>query len=140
MRMVDPYILIADDDPEDRQAFSDEFALQNPGVVTKHLESGRELLHYLEGCLPDQLPTVLLLDFQMPDLTGPQILHHLAASDRYNHLIKVMWSTSVRTKDIEECKRLGATHYIVKPGTIEELKKAVHQVTSIFETAAPPAR
>lgn len=140
MQLANPYILIVDDDPEDRQVFADEFALQNPDITVKHLEGGRELLHYLNECPIHQLPAVIVLDYQMPDLSGPQILSHLAANDRYRRIVKVMWSTSRRTKDMEECKRLGATYYLVKPDTIEELKKAIHQLTCIFEVAARPTR
>ena len=131
-----PYILLADDDPEDRQDFIDEFNDQNPGIAVTNMQSGRELLSYLSECLPDRLPTVIVLDYQIPDLNGPQILSHLGANERYKQIVKVIWSTSRRTKDIEECKRLGATDYIFKPDSIDELKHAIHVVTTIFETAA----
>jgi len=138
MQMANPYILIADDDPEDRQALFDELARQNPGVTVKHVGGGRELLHFLNECTIYQLPALLVLDYQMPDLSGPQVLQQLSVDDRYSQIVKVMWSTSRRMKDMEECRRLGASHYIVKPDTIAEMEKATRQLTAIFEMAARP--
>ena len=132
MQTAEPYILIVDDDPEDRQVFSSEFIHQNPGIAVEHIESGLELLGFLNECPSDRFPAMIILDYQMPDLNGPQILQALATDDRYKPIVKVMWSTSCRVKDMEECKQLGAADYLVKPGTMEELKKAVHQVTLLF--------
>jgi CheY-like chemotaxis protein len=71
----------------------------------------------------------------MPDLDGPEVLRHLAANKRYKQLIKVMWSTSRRVKDIEDCKRLGASHYLVKPSDNQELQHMIHQMTAILDFA-----
>ncbi|HEV9036025.1 MAG TPA: response regulator [Puia sp.] len=140
MRIAESYLLIADDDPEDRQALSEAFADQHPSVTVKHVAGGHELLRYLQECPIHQLPAVLVLDYQMPDLNGPQVLQYLTSHDRYRPIVIVMWSTSRRTKDIDECNRLGATHYLVKPDTIEELKNFIQKLNAIFETAARKAR
>jgi len=135
MQMANPYILIADDDPEDRQVLRDEFMRQNPGIAVKEVGSGRELLEFLDQCLPRQLPTVIVLDYQMKDLNGPEVLLLLSANDRYRQIIIVMCSTSNRTKDMEECKRLGAKDYLIKPNCIDGLNKTVRQLAVIFEMA-----
>ena len=131
-----PYILLADDDPDDLQAFTDEFIYQHPGITVRQVSSGREVLLHLDICPDDRLPTLLVLDYQMPELTGFEVLQALAANDRYAPIVKVVWSNCPRTKDREECIRLGATLYLAKPGTIEELKRTIHQLLDIFETAA----
>jgi len=135
MQMADPYILVADDDPEDRQALRDEFRLQNPGIAVKEVEGGRELLDFLDRCLPRQLPAVIVLDYQMPDLSGPEVLQQLSADERYRQIMIVTWSTSSRTKDMEECKRLGAMDYLIKPDCIDGLNKSVRQLAMLFEMA-----
>jgi len=133
--MANPYILIADDDPEDRQVLRDEFMRQNPGIAVKEVGGGRELLEFLDQCLPRQLPAVIVLDYQMKDLNGPEVLLLLSANDRYRQIIIVMCSTSNRTKDMEECKRLGAKDYLIKPNCIDGLNKTVRQLAVIFEMA-----
>ena len=138
MQLAKPYILIADDDPEDLQGLRDEFIDQNPSMDVKSVQDGMELLRYLDGCPTDRLPVVIVLDYKMPGISGPQLLLLLATDNRFAQIVKVMWSTSCRTKDMEECKCLGATHYLVKPGTIDELKRSVRQLGAIVEMAARP--
>ena len=138
MQMAKPYILIADDDPEDRQIFEEEFVEQNPSTPVVHITGGKQLLSHLLRLESNDLPTIIVLDFQMPDINGPEVLMHLAANPRYNQIVIIMWSTSRRAKDIEESKRLGAIDYIIKPGTLEELAVAIRKLTAIFKTAIRP--
>ena len=133
MQKPHPYILIADDDPDDRQEFSNEFVRQNPGIEVMCVDSGSELFRYLEECPLDQLPVVIVLDYKMPELSGPQILMRLAANSCYKQIIKIVWSSSGRTKDVEDCINLGALDYIVKPSSIDDLQTAVQKLTSILE-------
>ena len=135
MQKTNAYILIVDDDPEDRQALIDELARQQPALTVKQLEGGRELLDFLDECAPDHFPAVIVLDYQMPDVNGPDVLSNLSTDDRFRILTIVMWSTSPRTKDIEECKRLGAADYLVKPHSMEELTKSIHKMLTYFRLA-----
>ncbi|HVS96783.1 MAG TPA: response regulator [Puia sp.] len=134
-----PYLLLADDDPEDRQLLSDEFTHQNPGIGVHHAADGQEVLQYLNNCEVGNLPLVLVLDYQMPDLNAPQILLRLTANSSFRRIVKVVWSSSQRIKDMEDCKRLGASHYLVKPSTVEELKRSVRQLTAILNFASGSA-
>jgi CheY-like chemotaxis protein len=128
-----PYLLILDDDPEDRDLIAEAFQVQNPEVMIKHAGASEELLSYLGRCAEDDLPTVLLLDYQMPGLNGREVLQALQTDTRYNSIVKVMWSTSQRVKDMQDCKKLGASHYLIKPSSNTELDKLIHQLKAIFD-------
>lgn len=129
-----PYLLIADDDQDDLDIFTEAFIRDNPGYIVEHATGGKAALQFLQNA--KELPLVLILDYQMPDLNGPEVLRHLAADKRYKNLVKVMWSTSRRIKDMEDCKNLGATHYLVKPGDNMELTNMIGQMTKIIDCAA----
>lgn len=129
-----PYLLIADDDQDDLDIFTEAFVRNNPGFNVKQATGGKAVLQFLDNAA--ELPVVLILDYQMPDLNGPEVLKHLSANKRYKDLVKVMWSTSRRIKDMEDCKKLGAAHYLIKPGDNRELSSIVHQMTSILDRAA----
>jgi DNA-binding NarL/FixJ family response regulator len=45
----------------------------------------------------------------------------------------VIWSTSERSKDIQECQRLGATAYFKKAATAKELDHIIHQIDKILK-------
>lgn len=129
-----PYLLIADDDQDDLDIFTEAFVRHHPGYDVEHAPGGKAVLQFLDKA--PELPLVLILDYQMPDLNGPEVLQHLAANIRYKNLMKIMWSTSRRIKDMEDCKKLGAAHYLVKPGDNQELNHIVHQMKAILEVAA----
>lgn len=128
-----PYLLLADDDSEDREIFTEAFIQQNPGYNVEHASGGNAVLQFLDNAT--ELPVVLVLDYQMPDLNGPEVLQVLAADGRYKDIVKVMWSTSRRVKDMDDCKKLGASHYLVKPGDKHELDAMIHQMTAILDFA-----
>ena len=134
--MTPPYLLLVDDDPDDCDLFSEAFHSRNPDIAVKYAGGGREVLDFLERCEKDQLPAVLLIDYQMPGINGRELLRILQANSRYRHLVKVMWSTSIRVKDMEDCKRDGALQYLIKPATNEDLDQVIHQMTTIFVQSA----
>lgn len=130
-----PHLLLADDDPDDWQLISEELARKHPEIMTHHAISGHDVLQYLSRCQVEELPAVLLLDYQMPGLTGPEVLQELSVDHRYKGIVKIMWSNSHRTKDMEDCKRLGAADYLIKPGSNEELERLVARLSMICNNA-----
>jgi CheY-like chemotaxis protein len=117
-----PYILLAEDDPDDQFTFSDAFSRLNPSISLKIVQDGRELLDFLDGCPDPLLPFIMVLDYEMPYFTGADVLRYLAVCRRFNHIPKIVWSTSTREKDISECLQLGAARFFTKPATNEELE------------------
>ena len=128
-----PYLLIADDDQDDLDMLTEALMRKNPGYLVEHATGGKAVLQFLDNAT--ELPAMLILDYQMPDLNGPEVLQRLAANRRYSRLLKVIWSTSRRIKDMEDCKKLGATHYLIKPGDNKELNTMIQQVLTILDAA-----
>ena len=61
------------------------------------------------------LPAVILLDLNMPKLTGVEVLRWIRADDRLKHLPVVVLTDSHKYRDAVECRDLGVERYIVKP-------------------------
>lgn len=130
-----PYLLILDDDPEDIDLLSNAFNEKNPHIVMRRAVRSEELLTYLRNCRNEHLPAVLVLDYKMQGLDGPEILRLLREDARYKSILKVMWSSSQRDKDIQTCLNLGAIHYFIKPSSRTELDKIIQQLKAIFDMA-----
>lgn len=64
----------------------------------------------------------------MPRLTAPQVLQATGAGTRYAHIPKIVWSTSERQKDIDECLSLGAVRFAIKPATGYELNELINSL------------
>ncbi|HXD79234.1 MAG TPA: response regulator [Puia sp.] len=132
MPLLSSYLMVADDDADDRLLFGAEFELLNPDISVKYAGSGSELLDYLAHCPTAGLPAVILLDYKMHDVSGPEVLQILMADRRYAEIVVVVWSTSQRAEDMEKCKRLGAVEYLVKPGTNDDLDQIVRRLATFF--------
>jgi CheY-like chemotaxis protein len=129
-----PYIVLADDDPDDREALIHPFVQQNPNVRVVVVGDGQELLNFLANCPGDALPVLILMDYKMPILTAAEILEKLAGDDRYSEITKLVWSTSDRAEYVDRCMQQGATAYFAKPSSLAELATIVDQMTRTFKS------
>jgi CheY-like chemotaxis protein len=78
-----PYILLAEDDPEDRDLLTGELERQNIFVIFRIVNEGAELLSFLADCTSNDLPALILLDYNMPKLMAPDVLKELSKHSRY---------------------------------------------------------
>ena len=82
----------------------------------------------------DELPSLIILDYNLPEINGADILNLMKKDQRYAHIPKIIWSTSASPVYRTICKTLGARDYIVKPGDMATyLSIARHMLTFIEE-------
>ena len=116
-------ILIADDDPEDLELMELAFAEIDPSAVLIKRQTGKEALDYLITHKDGQLPCLIVLDFNMPELKGSEVLSIINKEERYDEIPKVILSTSNAPIHVHECMANGATEYFVKPTSLAEINK-----------------
>ena len=121
MTNVFPYILLADDDPDDRELFCTGMQRRYPQVSIRTFQDGDELLDFLDNFTWFFLPACMVIDYKMPRLSAPQVLRTTGAGTRFVRIPKIVWSTSEREKDMEECLNLGAALFVSKPATAQQL-------------------
>jgi CheY-like chemotaxis protein len=109
--LEDCKILMVDDDPEELILI--EEALLDLGQKVHYEENGIEALNYLNQC--EWLPSLIVLDLNMPKLNGTETLIQLKSDNRYKDIIIVIYSTSANILEKEKCMKLGAHSYLVKP-------------------------
>ena len=128
-------ILAADDNADDvfllRQAFRKAGATARLEVVS----DGLELFDYLEGRgrhadrVTSPLPEVILMDLNMPRLSGFDGLAQLRRDKRWRRLMVHVMTTSGRVSDMQRVYDLGANSYVTKPTRMDDLVefvKALH--------------
>jgi CheY-like chemotaxis protein len=126
-------ILLVEDDPKDIEltlAALEGYNLVNEIVVAR---DGVEALDYLyrRGDFkqrPEGNPVVILLDLKMPKLDGVQVLQQLMADEQLRLIPVVVLTSSRESRDLEECYKLGANAYVVKPVRFTEFIEAVKQI------------
>lgn len=115
------FILLGEDDEDDREMLKDIFTSLDKSLVLFFVNTGKELISALHK-LGHQLPCLLVLDYNMPELNGADILKEIGSDPRYKDIPKVVWSTSGSDKFKNTCLELGAVDYIIKPSTTGELE------------------
>jgi CheY-like chemotaxis protein len=136
-----PYVLVADDDPEDLDFFVAGMRRIYPAVNILRFENGEKLLTYLENPPITVFSLFILIDYKMPPLNAPAILEALESDQRYCQIPKIVWSTSERQKEKDECLALGAVCFKVKPITDRQLDEFIRSlecwITSAFPEGVP---
>lgn len=112
--------LLVDDDRDDQQLLAEAFQATHQEVELLAFSSAREALHYL-GLRDNALPHLLILDYNMPDHNGAELLDMIAAQPALSGIPVVVWSTSDSGKYREICERKGARAYFRKPELFQEL-------------------
>ena len=124
-------ILIADDDLEDMELIEEAFLNAEPAVQLYKFTNGKSAIEYLNTIQDMELPCLMVLDYNMPEINGSEMLSHLKKQERYSSIPKVVLSTSNAPLHIHECMSHGATDYLVKPDNIKELNLLAQRLLSL---------
>ena len=76
-------ILLVDDDLDDRMLFEQTLGEMGPGMQMHGVENGLEMVAWLDQCADSDLPDLIILDQNLPKMTGKESLVFLKDSPRY---------------------------------------------------------
>jgi len=79
-------------------------------------------------------PDVLILDINMPEVSGIDLLEFIRRNEAWRAIPIVMLSTEYSPPQIEQALALGADAYVCKPVTLEELETAIQQAIAKHAT------
>jgi CheY-like chemotaxis protein len=117
-----PYILIADDDQEDRYLLDIAFKEIASTEDIRMVENGVQVMDYLNSISEDRfLPALIVLDLNMPVLSGIETLARLKSNNRFKDIPVIIHSTSVYEVEKEKCLKIGAADFIKKPVNFDQM-------------------
>ena len=106
-----PWIAIVDDDPSVLKALARFLTLR--AIEVRTYKSARDFLASLSEGVPDELPECLIVDLQMPEMSGLELQRHL---NRAAIWIPTIVITADRDAEMrEQCEAAGAETYLLKP-------------------------
>ncbi len=140
--MQDVFILIAEDDADDR--FLLQAAFQENGFTDRlhFVDNGVELMEYLssvrnDGNTPVILPKFILLDLNMPKKDGREVLKEIKQHPELRKIPVVIFSTTNNEQEMRRCYELGANSYITKPNSFDHLLKIVANLRGYWMHTSP---
>ena len=125
------WILIGEDDMDDKEIIEETFREIDASIRLCFVGSGQEIIAILENCGQEEEPSLVVLDYNMPGLTGAEILKKLQPIKSVEKVPKLIWSTSGASYYKNKCIELGADGYLVKPSSIGELEETVRYMLSL---------
>ena len=115
-------ILVADDDADLRDILRS--ILEPAGFAVSEAPDGASALSAVRGAAPD----LMILDYLMPGLTGPQVCAQLKQDLLLRHLPIIMLTGKSELQDKVHGINAGADDYLIKPFEPQELLARVQMV------------
>ncbi len=133
-------ILVAEDNPDDVLLL--HMAFEKAGFPTRLMEvsDGAEAIRFLkgEGRYADRtkypLPHLVLLDLQMPTVSGFDVLAWIRQQHEFKSLPVVIVTTSSYGPEIQRAYELGANSFLTKPVDFTEFVDAVRTMADYWLT------
>ena len=106
--------------------------------------NGTEALRYLFGADGSGLvnkgkPLLILLDLNLPDMTGVDILKKVKTNEHLKRVPVVVLTTTDDAVEIQRCYDLGCNVYITKPVNYENFANAIRQLGLFFSVIQVPS-
>lgn len=125
-------IVLAEDDLDDQEMLEYSFREIDPLLNVICVTNGRRLMDYLEALPDGELPELIILDYNLPELSGADIMRLLQENVRYVDIPKLIWSTSNSPYYKSVCLELGARDYIAKPSDLAAYLSVARHIRSFI--------
>ncbi|MEO9893042.1 response regulator [Aurantibacter sp.] len=95
-------------------------------------KNGEEAINILKS--DADLPDIILLDLNMPKMSGIEFLQILKNDDVMKYLPTIVLTTSENRADLLECYKIGIAGYVLKPLKFEDYENKIRKVLEYWET------
>jgi len=131
MSSLQPILLIEDDQVDImtvKRGFK-ELGVLNPLLIT---HNGEEALNFLNEAVED-LPSVIVLDINMPKMNGHEFLASLNKNTVFKDIPIIMLTSSKELQDVDNSFEQGISGYVLKPVDYQQFLSSI-QVLSPYWT------
>jgi two-component system response regulator len=133
-----PRILIVDDNQLDAQLLREAFGEAGFAPAVVWAPSGSLGIEFLKR-MPLDEPLLVVLDLNMPGVSGHEILREMRDSERFREVPVLVFTTSTLAADRDACGALGISGFLRKPSTFEEYRGVVEAIRGLVEAEKIPA-
>jgi DNA-binding response OmpR family regulator len=123
--MKNARVLIVEDDDFLLQMYAAKLELENFGVLTA--SNGVQALKVVQKDLPE----LILLDLNLPEMDGFEVLRRLKADDKTKSIPVLVLTNFAQKEHIDRCLDLGATDYLIKAHFVPS--EVVEKIKHILE-------
>ncbi|MBL0155917.1 MAG: response regulator [Bryobacterales bacterium] len=130
-------VLVVEDSPADQEILRRAFRAVDIGCDLHMVLDGEAALCYLQQIAPYRpatapQPDFILLDLNLPNLTGREVLERIRANPRIRHIPVIILTTTQAPNEILECYRLGANCFITKPPSFHDFVDLIRATSTYW--------
>ncbi len=97
-----------------------------------HFDHGKAFLDYIKDHSLEDI-AVVLLDLNMPVMTGIEVLQALRIDKNGKYLPVVILTSSRSHQDIENCYKLGANAFVTKPVEFDDFSRSIEAILLFWQ-------
>lgn len=130
-------VLLVEDNPGDADLTRETLEQSKLLVDIQHAVDGDQALDLLlgrRGPRIDPLPDLLLLDLNLPKVSGAEVLEAMRKDPALRHIPVVILTSSDAEAEITRCYALGANCYVTKPVGLKAFQDIVQSVEQFWFT------
>jgi CheY-like chemotaxis protein len=123
-------VLVIEDSPEDRELLQRQLRQARLADGVRFISDGKEALKFVaeNSAELDECLMVIFLDLKLPGLSGLDLLYKIRKIPEIATIPVIVMTSSQRSGDLEECRKLRVANYVEKPVTFASFSKAMADV------------
>ena len=126
-------IIIVDNDSADHELIRIAFEKINADKEVLFLNSGEELISYLDMIEQDEQPSLIILDYNMPGLRGDETLRCLKENPFTKDTPVIIYSTSISSQMKKEMERSGVLLLLQKGDNVAKMEEQARYFMELIE-------
>ncbi|MCA9268909.1 MAG: response regulator [Planctomycetales bacterium] len=130
-------ILLIEDNLADQEMYRRALGRVAAGIDLQVVEDGEQAIDYLlqrdlfaDGAAPR--PDLVVLDLNLPKLSGKDIIRRIRGDETMRHLPLIVMTTSHAEEDVLESYQLGCNAYILKPSRFDHYVALMERLTQYW--------
>lgn len=132
-----PTIFIVDDDPDDCDLLTESLKRVNPDYIYTCFDSGKSVMEHLQSISANhQLPELIVLDVNMPQMDGREVVKAIRQHPSLKNISLVMLSTSSSNTDREYFAAYGI-EFFTKPTSMSGYLQIAQTLMSYLPLEVP---
>jgi CheY-like chemotaxis protein len=130
-------VLVVDDDDADALMIEEALTSSDVPATVYRVADGYQAMAYLRDVSADAArPDLILLDLNMPKMSGHQVLAHIKNDDTLKAIPVVVLTTSDADTDVRSSYQQRANAYVKKPIDLDAFEVAVQEINAFYRDVA----
>lgn len=125
-------IIIIDNDQDERSLVVEGFKTAGCSKEVIEFENGNVFLQFLNGIPKNEFPSMVMVDLDLPEMGGREILKEVKANPRFKHIPVIVYSASGSTEDRYTAFSQGANCFFIKPKKLEKISELLGSVVMLW--------